>query len=158
MTSAHTWSPHNLNTQHNQYWRVYPWTHAADHCSSTDIWAMKNPSWAQHINHCPAQRSNHYCCFQRLHSDVFHSLYSVASCEGFNPLLFPEEMILRGFSWLPGTRSGNDRISVPEKWRKQELRSQFTHFYHTLKTKSAGKAACSGVKPGNLFSTFTVGS
>lgn len=91
-----TWALHIKKTTHTSWWPQ----HTHDPCiiqtlktintggfiietcswwNAISIWAMKNPSWAQHINHCQAQRSNHYCSFQRLHSDLFPSLYSMAS-------------------------------------------------------------------------------
>lgn len=128
--TAHTWSLHDLNTQNNQYWRIYHSKHAADHCSrmkhSILIWAMKNPSWAQHINHCRVQQSDHYCSFQRL-------LWSFP--QSFTAWLHLKSSLLyhsRGndLSWLFMT-SWNllRKWSNLSSWevKKAEAQSQFIH-------------------------------
>jgi len=116
---THTWSLHNLNTQTNQCWRIYHWTHTQ---LNPDMWAIMS--------------TTHQSRSSSDHSDL----------KGLSPRLFPQEMILHGFSGLPGTCSGNDRISVPEKAGAQSQHTHtHTHFYDTLNPSLLGELLSLGL-------------
>jgi len=80
--NTHTWSLHNLNTQTNQCWRIYHWTHTQ---LNPNIWAIMSTT------HQSRSSSDHSDLLQDSVLGCFHRKWSFMAFQDF--LELAQEMI-----------------------------------------------------------------